>query len=131
MTTKSEYSLLLLLALARKSNEFPVDLETLCEETGAPLKYAEHLFSALKSHNVVKSKRGPKGGYLFARTPASISVAEIIRLMDGALAPTEAVSKYFYTETPIYKEKKLLKVFQDIRDYISNTLEGLTIEDLK
>jgi DNA-binding IscR family transcriptional regulator len=55
---------------------------------------------------------------------------KIIRLFDGALAPTESVSKYFYEPTPIRQEKHLLRVFKDIRDYVSNTLERTTLEDV-
>ena len=51
-------------------------------------------------------------------------------LMDGALAPTESVSKYFHADTPLAKEKNLIKVFKEIRDYISKRLENLTLSDL-
>jgi len=57
-------------------------------------------------------------------------LSEIIRLFDGALAPTESASKYFYEPTPIEKEKKLLKLFKGLRDYISNKLEGTTLADM-
>jgi Rrf2 family protein len=130
LTTKSEYSLLLIISLARRQNQPPINLEKLCEENNVPYKYAEHLFSILKRAGIVKARRGSSGGYILGRSPEKISVAEIIRLMDGALAPTEAVSKYFYSETPIEKEKKLIAVFRDIRDYVSNKLEKLTIRDL-
>ena len=130
LTTKSEYSLLLILSLARKKEEWPVHLELLCDETGVPFKYAENLFSILKRHRIVLSKRGAHGGYQLARGANTISIAEIIRLMDGALAPTEAVSRYFFSPTPIEKEKKLLSVFRDIRDHISSKLENLTIKDV-
>ncbi|MES0488953.1 MAG: Rrf2 family transcriptional regulator [Leptospirales bacterium] len=130
LTTKSEYTLLLLLELARKKNEVYVDLQTLCKETEVPHKYAEHLFSVLKKQHIVKGKRGSKGGYLLARPAEKISLAEIIRLMDGALAATDTVSDHFYSLTPIAKEKKVLKVFREIRDYVSNKLENITIADL-
>ena len=130
LTTKSEYTLLLLLALVRKKNETPVDLEKLCKNTEVPYKYAENLFSLLKKQNIVRGKRGPKGGYQLARPAEEISLAEIIRLMDGPLAATDTVSKYFYSKTPITKEIKLTKVFQEIRDFVSNKLENLSIADL-
>lgn len=69
-------------------------------------------------------------GISLQRSQKKISLAEIIRLMDGALAPVESVSKYFYEPTPIEKNKKLLGVFRKIRDYISNTLEKVTLADL-
>ncbi|HTP11552.1 MAG TPA: hypothetical protein VMP08_25035 [Anaerolineae bacterium] len=59
-----------------------------------------------------------------------MALADIIHLFDGALAPTESVSKYFYESTPIEKEKNLVKVFKGIRDYVSETLEQTTIADV-
>jgi hypothetical protein len=50
--------------------------------------------------------------------------------MDGALAPTLAVSKYFFENNPLEKEKKIIKVMRDIRDYISKKVESLRISDL-
>ena len=67
---------------------------------------------------------------MLAKHPKKISLAEIVRLMDGALAPVESVSKYFYDETPISKNRQLIKVFKEIRDYISKKLEGTTFADL-
>lgn len=133
LTTKSEYTLLLLIGLARKEqmNETaaPVHLDILCRENNVPVKYAELLFSSLKKGHIVKAKRGSSGGYLLARPASEISIAEIIRLMDGALAPTESVSHFFYSDTPLTRETKLLSVFQDIRDYIANRLENLYLSD--
>ena len=50
--------------------------------------------------------------------------------MDGALAPTESVSMYFYSETPLMGEKKVMAVFKDIRDYASRRLEKLKLSNL-
>ena len=54
-----------------------------------------------------------------------------MRLFDGALAPTESASKYFYETTPIEKERKLLRVFKEIRDVVATRLEGTTLADVK
>ena len=67
---------------------------------------------------------------MLARPAAEITLAEIIRLMDGALAPTESVSKYFFSDTPLAKEKKIIAVLAEIRDYIAARLERLTLADL-
>jgi DNA-binding IscR family transcriptional regulator len=53
-----------------------------------------------------------------------------VRLFDGALAPTESVSKYFYESTPIEKEKKLMAVFKEVRDYIAEKMERTTLADV-
>ena len=90
----------------------------------------EQILLALKRGGYVKSRKGPEGGYSVAKKPEEISVAEIIRLMDGALAPVESVSNYFFAHTPIEKCPKLLNIFKSIRDYVSETLEGVTLREL-
>ena len=67
---------------------------------------------------------------MLAKAPNKITLAEIVRLMDGALAPVESVSKYFYEQTPISKNKPLITVFREIRDYVSKKLESTTFADL-
>ena len=112
-----------------KSNELST-ITAIAERNQIPKKYLEQILLILKRGAYVKSYKGAEGGYKLAKEPQKISLAEIIRLMDGALAPVESVSKYFYEPTPIEKNKKLLGVFKQIRDYISNTLEKVTFADL-
>jgi Rrf2 family transcriptional regulator, cysteine metabolism repressor len=131
LTTKSEYLLLALIYMARHyDDDNYIKIEDICSEYGIPKKYLEQLFFALKQNRYVKTRRGSSGGYRLARPANKISVAEIVRMMDGALAPCESVSKFFYEKSPIEKEKKVIKVFKDIREYIANKLENLTIADL-
>jgi len=59
-----------------------------------------------------------------------ISIAEIIRLMDGPLAPVGSVSKFFYDESPIEQSEKFIILLREIRDYISDKLEKTTFADL-
>jgi len=90
----------------------------------------ELLFSILRQNHYIKTKRGSSGGYKLAKPASKISIAEIIRLMDGALAPTESVSVYFFSPTPLSREKNLIKIFKEIRDYIANRLESLKLSEL-
>ncbi len=90
----------------------------------------ELLFTILRQSGYIKTRRGTGGGYKLAKPASKITVAEIIRLMDGALAATESVSRYYFSDTPLAKEKKILNVFKEIRDYISKKLENLTLADL-
>lgn len=130
LTTKSEYSLLALIHIARNKKRGFVKIEEICSRFSLDKKYLEQLFSHLRHNRLIITRRGSRGGYRLAKPANKISVAEIIRLMDGALAPTESVSKYFYTKTSLQKEKKLLKSFKEIRDFIANKLEKLTLADL-
>jgi len=130
LTTKSEYSLLALIYIARYEKKGFIRIEDICRHYNMPKKYLEQLFLLLKQNRYIKTKRGVSGGYMLAMPPETITIASIIRLMDGALAPTESVSTYFFSHTPLEKEPKVLKILKDIRDYISNTLENLTLANL-
>ncbi|TFG58107.1 MAG: Rrf2 family transcriptional regulator, partial [Spirochaetales bacterium] len=78
----------------------------------------------------VSSRQGAEGGYKLAKPPGDIHLAEIIRLMDGPLAPADSVSTYFYQSTPIEKNDKLVAILRDIRNYISDKLEKTSLSDL-
>ncbi len=130
LTTKSEYSLLALIYIARRPWDEFVKIEEICSHYDISKKYLEQLFVILKQTGLLMAKRGAEGGYKLKRPPSRISVAEIIRLMDGALAPTESVSKYFFSHTPLEREEKLVAVLRQIRDYIAETLENLKLSDL-
>lgn len=130
LTTKSEYSILAMVYLARQPKEKFVKVDEIVEACEIPKKYLELLLMSLRQNQLIRTRRGNQGGYQLARAPKEITLASIIRLMDGALAPTESVSKYFYSDTPIQKETKFIEVLQDIRDYIAGKLEQLTLKDL-
>ena len=130
LTTKSEYSILALIYMARNDKNGFMKIDQICSKCDIPKKYLELLFMILRQNGYIRTKRGTGGGYKLTKPASQISIAEIIRLMDGALAATESVSKYFFSETPLGREKKLIKVFKEIRDYISKRLENLTLADL-
>lgn len=130
LTRRSEYALLALIHLARAKGEAWVSVAAMAEAQGLPAKFLEQLLMALKRAGVVKSQKGPHGGYRLARPAGKISLAEVIRLLDGALAPTESVSTYFYESTPVEREKRLLRIFKEIRDFVSVKLEKTTLADV-
>ncbi len=130
LTTKSEYSLLALIYIARYQKELFIKCEDICEKYNIPKKYLEQLLMVLKQSRYIRAKRGSHGGYMLALPAEKISVAQVVRLFDGALAPTESVSSYFFSHTPLEKEKKIMKVLKEIRDYVAHRLEHLMLSDL-
>ncbi len=130
LTRRSEYALLALIHLARAKGDGYVAVSAMAEAQGLPAKFLEQLLVALKRGSLVRSQKGPHGGYRLARPAGKISLAEVIRLLDGALAPTESVSTYFYESTPVEREKRLLRVFKEIRDFVSGKLERTTLADV-
>ena len=129
LTTRSEYALLALVYLARCPRGKYVSVFTIARAQGIPPKFLEQLMLTLNRAHLLHSAKGHHGGYILARPPEEISLAEVIRLFDGALAPTDCVSKNFYEPTPIEKEKKLTVIFREVRDYVSDKMENVTLAD--
>jgi Rrf2 family protein len=130
LSHRSEYALLALVHLARHEDGGFLTVQAIADAQRIPAKFLEQILLTLKRARYVRSMKGQRGGYALARPARGITLAEVIRLFDGALAPTESVSRYFYEPTPIEKEKALLRVFKDIRDQISARLEGTTLSDV-
>jgi Rrf2 family transcriptional regulator, cysteine metabolism repressor len=130
LTSKSEYALLALVYLARHESEGYISVSTIAAAQEIPPKFLEQILLVLKRAKYLKSTKGQHGGYCLGKPAAKIALGEIIRFFDGALAPTESVSKYFYESTPIEKEKSLVKLFKNIRDYVSHKLENTTLADV-
>ena len=130
LTTKSEYSILALIHLARHEKEGFIRVEDICVKYDIPKKYLEQLLTVLKNNHFIRTKRGKAGGICLARPASRVKIADVIRLMDGALAPVESVSTYFYSHSPLEKERKVLSVFKEIRDYISTKMERLRLSEL-
>jgi len=131
LTNKSEYALLALVYLARNGQDGNyISAETIATAQEIPPRFLEQILLTMKSAKYLRSAKGQRGGYVLGRPANQISLAEVIRLFDGALAPTESVSKYYYEPTPIEKESSLMKVFLDIRNYVANKLERTTLADL-
>jgi Rrf2 family protein len=86
ITTKSPYALRALAELGR-SGEGPVPIGELARRREIPVQFLEQLFAVLRRAGVLRSQRGVKGGYSFARDPAEITVLELVELLDGPLGP--------------------------------------------
>ncbi len=85
ITSKSPYAVLALAELARSAGEGPVPIGELARRRGVPVQFLEQLFAVLRRAGVLTSQRGVKGGYRFARDPATVSVLEVVELLDGPL----------------------------------------------
>lgn len=130
LTTRSEYGLLALIFLARQDPEACFSVEAIAQAQQIPAKFLEQILLSLKRSGYVRSVRGSRGGYRLAKPAAQITIAEVVRLLDGALAPTYSVSRYFYEPTPIEREQSLIHFFQEIATQISTAMEKTSIADV-
>ena len=105
-------------------------MDEIARRRSIPKKYLEQILYQLKQGGLIRTKRGASGGIVLARPPEEISLAQVVRMMDGALAPTLSVSTYFYESTPLEQSPQFMTFFRSIRDYLSDRLEKTTLADL-
>jgi Rrf2 family protein len=130
LTHRSEYGLLALIYLARQKPGEPVHGREIAAKQKIPKNFLNQILFMLKRTKIVRSIKGPNGGYMLAKPPKEISLAEIIRLLDGPLAPTTSASKNFYAPSPIEHEPKMLKVLKQLQVQVAKLLEAKTLKDL-
>src|ERR1039457_1004210 len=85
ITSKAPYPVLALAELGCSSGSEPVPIGELARRRDVPVQFLEQLFAVLRRAGIINSQRGVKGGYRFAREPATVSVLEIVELLDGPL----------------------------------------------
>ena len=83
ITTKSPYALKALTELGRSGDAGPIPIGELARRRDIPVQFLEQLFATLRRAGVLRSQRGVKGGYAFARDPATVTVLEVVELLDG------------------------------------------------
>ena len=95
ITTKSPYALQALVELGRSGGPAPVPIGELARRRDIPVQFLEQLFAVLRRSGILRSQRGVKGGYSFAREPGEITVLELVELLDG---PVGAEAKGIFAE---------------------------------
>jgi Rrf2 family protein len=92
-STKAEYGVRVMVELARRAGKGPVPLAEIAAHDGLPLAYLEHLVARLRKAGLLDSRRGAHGGYLLARPPQEITMAEVVEALEGSIAPIECISE--------------------------------------
>ena len=132
LSLKGEYALRALLVLGMRYKEPLVRIQRIATEQNIPKRFLEQILNDLKSAGLVESKRGVAGGYRLARRPEAISLAEVVRHVEGALAPVSCVSERFYEKCSCPDELRcpIRSVMKEIRQAIVEIAERVTVADL-
>ena len=93
ISTKGRYALRLMIYIAANSNGKPVSIKDVAKNEDISDKYLEQIISILNSGGLVRSVRGPQGGYLLRKAPEDITVGAVLRLTEGTLAPVACVER--------------------------------------
>ena len=132
LSKRGEYGLRALQHLAARYGEGPVPNKELAERNNIPSRFLEQILLTLKHGQVVRSQKGPRGGYYLARPPEEITLAEVVRLLDGPLAPISCVSETAYEACgcPDMEACGLRRVMKEVRNTVAKIMERTTLADL-
>jgi len=128
LSTRSEYGLRALVSLVHRQGEQPVPLRIIAEEEGISEQYLEQIFVELRRAGFVVSVRGAKGGYRLARSADDIRVGEVVRLLEGSLAPYDCLD----ADGPGCQRQDRCytrKIWQRLQDTIEDTLGQMSLAE--
>jgi Rrf2 family protein len=130
ISQKGLYALEALMMLARRYNQGAIRIRDIAYEEDLPEKFLELILLELKNARVVESVRGSKGGYQLRRPPSEIRLSEIIRLIDGPLAPFGDAEQLRSLIDRDVEHSALYQVFLDVRNAAAKILEHTTLADI-
>ena len=132
LSTRGRYGVKAMFDLALNQNKGPVSLKSIADRQKLSEAYLEQLFASLRRAGLVKSIRGAQGGYLLADTPDNITIGQILRTLEGTVAPVECVDdmKEGLSKCPDAENCVTRLVWEKIRDGISDVVDSITLQDM-
>ncbi len=130
ISQKGLYALQAIMTLARRYGTETVKIRDIATDSDLPEKFLELILLELKNARIVESVRGAKGGYRLRRAPAEIKLSEIIRLVDGPLAPFGDADQLRSLIVTDPDHRALYGVFLEVRDAAAKILESTSVADI-
>jgi len=132
LTVRGEYALRALIVLGLNYDQSVVQIQTISKLQNIPKRFLEQILNELKSAGIVESRRGVAGGYRLRLPPDKVTLAEVIRYIEGPLAPVSCVSERFYERCTCPDESNcgIRSVMKDVREAIVKILESVTLAQL-
>ena len=128
LTMKGDYGLRAMLDLAAYYGQGPIESADIANRQYIPEQYLDQILMALRKEGLVKSIRGPKGGHMLARSPASITMAQVLRATDGYVPPMECLPNPAFCQ--LSPGCALREVWRKIDEMTQSILTSTTIEEL-
>lgn len=132
LSQKAKYALRALLFMAKRTDDEPIHIAAIAESENISRKFLEATLLELRKHGLLASRRGPGGGYRLARPAAEISFGEVIRIIDGPLAPLPCASVTAFQlcdDCPDPHRCSIRWLMQQVRDATAAVLDGCTLAD--
>ena len=131
-STRSEYGIRVMVRLGRSYGSGPVPLTDLARQENLPLPYLEQIAGQLRRGGLVSSRMGVKGGYTLARRPETVSMADIVKSLEGSLAPVSCLAEgggpgeCTHADSPCSAHA----FWEKLQGTITATLQSVTVADL-
>jgi Rrf2 family protein len=130
LSTKGEYASRAMLELSLHYGGKPLHIRDISRAQDIPQRFLEQILLQLKRAGYLRSRKGPEGGYYLSRPPSKINVAEVIRVMDGPLAPIDCVSVTAHEVCPHEAHCGLKGLWKEVRDAVAEITEKATFGEL-
>ena len=136
ITQKMKYALKALLVLADAAAQpapEALTIEAIAKRSGTPKRFLEHILLEVRNARIIASTRGRSGGYQLIKAPSEISISELLRLIDGPIAPLPCLSRRAYQRCDDCADEetcRLRRVFADVFWSYLLILESLTLADM-
>jgi Rrf2 family protein len=129
LSRKGEYALRAMIVLAESHGQGPLRIAEIADRERIPKKFLEQILLDLKKAGLLQSRRGAGGGYYMVRDPGDITFAEVVRTIDGPLAPLSCVSDHAHVRCPEQESCGLYSVMRDVRNAVADIMERVTLAD--
>lgn len=135
ITQKMKYALKALLVLAdeREGEGKALRIEEIARRSGAPKRFLEHILLEIRNAGIVGSMRGRSGGYAMIKSPQEVSVSELLRLIDGPIAPLPCLSRRAYQRCDDCSDEntcRIRRVFAEVFWSYLLLIDSLTLADM-
>lgn len=133
LSTKGRYGVSAVYDLTLHYGEGPIAVRTIAKRQNISENYLEQLMGPLRKAGFVKSIRGAQGGYVLGRTPAEISVGEVVRVMEGEFAPVDCLKENWNGNENCNGTCGCITrgVWEKVRDSITGVLDAISFQDLR
>ena len=128
LSTKGRYAVRAMLDLALQSEETPTLIKDISKRQGISELYLEQLLTRLKTAGLVRSIRGPRGGFILTKSPSQIRVIDIVQAMEGTAAPVECVDDASLCSRA--NSCATRRVWVEVKNSVDRVLESFTLQDL-
>ncbi len=128
LSSRTRYGIKAILAIAKGYGNGPIQVKSIGKQEDISNKYLEQLTAMLKTAGLIRSVRGPRGGYMLAKPPSEISFKDVFWALEGQMEPAECLEHTDYTLG--CADCATSRIWQELKDSIVGVMERVTLADL-